>query len=144
MDENPYAPPLAISESAIVLSGPQTAFRGVAAAQRVTIIGVLMLVLCFFASPAAFLMSPLMQVFFAIAVLLDLLVLTVTVFFLAIKLLSKLSNVALGMSIVVLALLPPVAVLGLLLLALLVNVKATRTLKKNGYEVGFFGARPAR
>jgi hypothetical protein len=66
------------------------------------------------------------------------------VFFLAIKLFSKLSNVFLGMSsLVALVLLGPVAVLGLLLLALVVSVKATRALKRNGYDVGLFGATPA-
>ena len=36
------------------------------------------------------------------------------------------------------------AILGLPLLTLLVNVKATRVLRANGYDVGFFGATESR
>ena len=76
------------------------------------------------------------------AVLLVLLVILAAVFFLSIKLLGKLWNVGLGILIVSLCLVP-FAILGLLMMTLLVNVKATKALKANGYDVGFFGATPS-
>jgi hypothetical protein len=140
MDENPYAPPIAISQSAAVFTGPQAAYRGVAAAQRVIIICFLVIIVCVI---AARLVPLLIATCLGYTVLLVLLVILVAVFFLSIKLLGKLWNVGLGILIVMLALVPPFAILGLLLMTLLVNVKATMALKANGYEVGFFGATPS-
>jgi hypothetical protein len=59
-------------------------------------------------------------------------------------LLNKFWNLGLGLLIVMFLLYPPGAALGLMLLALLVNLKAARLLKANGYNVGIFGATPPR
>jgi hypothetical protein len=137
MEENPYAPPL---HSTRTLSESQAKARSVAIAQRIAIICFLMY---FFCGVAWFLPSQDIRYYVAVAGLVDVLVLFMSVFFLSIKLLNKFFNIGFGFLLIVVILLPPLAFILLLLVAMFVNLKATKLLRANGYVVGFFGATPS-
>jgi hypothetical protein len=139
--ENPYAPPTAAREPAPFYIGPESGYRGIAFAQGVTSICFLIYVGCFV---AGFFVTRENWLYLAVASFCDMVVMTVAVFFLSVKLLNKFWNLGLGLLIVMFLLYPPGAALGLMLLALLVNLKAARLLKANGYTVGIFGATPPR
>jgi hypothetical protein len=137
MDDNPYTPPSAVREPAPIYIGPKASYRGIAFAQGVTIICFLIYVACFV---AAFFVTGENWLYVGVAGFCDMVVMTVAVFFLSVKLLNKFWNLGLGLLVVMFLLFPPAAVVGVLLLALLVNVKAARLLKANGYTVGILGA----
>jgi hypothetical protein len=139
--ENPYAPPTGGPDPAPIYIGPHASYRGIAFAQGVTTICFLIYIACFI---AGFFVTAENWLYVALAGFCDLVVMTVAVFFLSIKLLNKFWNLGLGLLIVLFLLVPPVAALALLLLALVVNWKAARLLKANRYAAGILGATPSK
>lgn len=130
-DDNPYRAPMSDEPVAVgVLSGRQEDVQSVALYQR----GVMVCILLYLLAVGAQIVTPAdFRVFLAIGALLVVLSGAVFVFLLAIKVYGAGLGVLLGL----LTLIP---CLGLIVL-LVVNSKATKVLRQNGYTVGLLGGR---
>lgn len=129
MNNNPYQSPSAQSQIVGVKSGRREDLKRVAQYQK-GILGCILIYLiaisCQFAIPVS------LQIFVTLGIFVVMLVGMVFVFLLAIKVYSTGIGVLLG----ILALIPCIG----LLVLLVVNIKATGILKKNGIKVGLLGA----
>jgi hypothetical protein len=128
-EENPYAPPRVTDIAVGVKSGRREDVRSVAVAQKAIMVCIILQLL---GSASRFVVPPQYLLYVLIAILCILLASTVSVFFLA----MKVFNVGLGIVYGIGALIPCIG----LIVLLVVNQKATKILRDNGHEVGFFGA----
>lgn len=130
MDDNPYRAPLSDGAAIGVLSGRAEDVRSVAIYQK----GIMVCILLYFVAVIAQFMLPAqLHSALRLGALLVILAGGTFVFLLS----MKVYGVGLGILFTVLAIIP---CLGLILL-LIVNSKATSILQKNGYKVGFLGAK---
>ena len=140
MDENPYRAPEAMDRAIGVRSGRREDLRSVAVYQKGILVCILISLLGIafniFALATQAAVPP--AVSMAISVLLLVVGLASAVF--VILLAIKVYNIALG---IVLGLLSVLPCIGLIVL-LVVNGKATRILQSNGHRVGLAGCRPLR
>jgi hypothetical protein len=129
MSENPYQSPATPVEAIGVVSGRREDLRNVAVYQK----GILVCILIYlFAMFCQFVLPPELRMLLGVGVILLGLAGTIFVFLLA----MKVYNVALGILLGILALIPCIG----LLVLLMVNGKATAILKQNGIKVGLMGA----
>lgn len=125
-DDNPFRAPLSEGAALGVLSGRQEDVRSVATYQK----GVIVCVLLY---PCAIVCLPLNLVLAVWTIVLIHLIGTALVFLLAIKV----DGLGLGILLALLTLLPVIA----LPMLLVINGRATRVLRQNGYRVGLLGAK---
>jgi hypothetical protein len=130
MSDNPYESPKADCEMVGVKSGKVEDVRAVAVYQKVIQVCILLYLLVMFASIFT---PPALQQFIGLALLPVGLAGVVSVFLLS----AKVYNTFLGLFLAILTLIP---CLGILIL-LIINGKATKVLRENGYKVGLLGAR---
>ncbi|HEX7379168.1 MAG TPA: hypothetical protein VF278_18750 [Pirellulales bacterium] len=126
MDDNPYREPQAEGAAFGVLSGRHEDVRRVALYQK----GIIVCVLLY---PCAIVCLPLNLALAVWTILLTHLIGTVLVFLLAIKV----DGLGLGILLGLLTLVPVIA----LPMLLVINGRATRVLRENGYRVGLLGAK---
>ncbi len=128
-EDNPYAPPTASDRALGIRSGRHEELKTVAAAQK----SIIVCILLYFCLLAATPFVPALYQFYVFMSILALgLVSTVSVFVMA----MKVYTIGQGLLVGILTMVP---CLGLILL-FLVNRKATKILRENGHDVGFFGA----
>ena len=134
MSQNPYAPPKELSPAPGVLSGSHEDVRAVAVYQRILLVWILVYIIAsiFVGSMEEGKFEQYKIIFYLIAGFLGLAVAAFIFFFT-----SKFYGTGIAIVMGVLALIP---VLGFLILVV-VNGKATKVLRDNGYKVGFLGAK---
>ena len=128
MSENPYQSPVT-AEVVGVVSGRREDLRSVAVYQKGILVCILIYLIAVFGQ---FVLPAELRLFLGIGILVLGLAGTIFVFLLA----MKVYNVALGILLGILALIPCIG----LLVLLMVNGKATAILKQNGIKVGLMGA----
>ena len=129
MDENPYASPSSSLEAVGVNSGTREDLRKVALYQKGICVCILLYLVAVFTQ---FALPKELMLFVGLGVLVVAVVGTICVFLLATKVYSPVLGILLGIFTLV-------PCLGLLVL-LMVNAKATATLKQNNIKVGLLGA----
>jgi hypothetical protein len=127
---NPFEAPRApLGEVVGVKSGRLEDLRKVASYQRAILICILIYIVTFMGQ---FAVPPAQRTILAVLTFCVSLVATVFVFMLAMKVYSR----GLGILLGILAIIPCIG----LLVLLMINDKATKILRQNGYKVGFLGA----
>ena len=133
-DENPYAPPRATDRVVGVKSGLREDLKAVASSQKAILVCILLYIVCL-GLQIALARSPEtagFSLYIGIMALLVSLAAMVFVFRLAIRVYSTASGILLGIGTLI-------PCIGLVIL-LMINGKATKILRENGHQVGFFGA----
>ena len=133
-EENPYAPPRTSDRVIGVRSGRREDLKAVAVSQKLILVCILLYFICIGAQVAMtrYPGGAQYSVYVAVVALVVVLVAMVSVVRLAIRVYSVASGILLGIGTLI-------PCFGLLIL-LMINGKATKILKDNGYHVGFLGA----